>query len=102
MWRVVTVLVTLLTASAAYAAATPMVGARPLSFCEAHPGHHKCQPSRLSDSSPTREPSTAPTQEPGSSPDNAVDLGIQFHGTWGDYDDTTRGLVLDKIKASGA
>lgn len=29
-------------------------------------------------------------------------LGIQFHGTWGDYTDAQRAEVLDRIRSSGA
>ena len=29
-------------------------------------------------------------------------VGVQFHGTWSSYTDTSRAMVLDKLKASGA
>jgi polysaccharide biosynthesis protein PslG len=29
-------------------------------------------------------------------------FGTQFHGVWGDYDDATRAMVLDTLKANGA
>lgn len=32
----------------------------------------------------------------------APEFGVQFHGTWSSYTDTSRAMVLDKLKASGA
>ncbi|MFI0433483.1 MAG: hypothetical protein ACH36H_10120, partial [Candidatus Nanopelagicales bacterium] len=29
-------------------------------------------------------------------------VGVQFHGTWGDYTDAQRARVLDTLKANGA
>lgn len=96
MRRVASVLATAITLAAACPVLLPTAEAQP--FCEDRSWHRKCQP--VPPPTPPDEPEPSPTPPP---PDGSgVDLGVQFHGTWSDYDDTTRGLVLDKIKASGA
>lgn len=41
-------------------------------------------------------------ERPAAAATNGPLVGVQFHGTWGDYTDASRAMVLDTLKANGA